>query len=143
MGSFTLLDEVWYGSFPIANFLRRGHRSRRPEADAKNRTEKFPRTTEISRFFEIFGYLKFPIRNDTVSVARRAKFGRAQRVSRCRHTRAVRHRRSRDRSASFDTIRISVGRRDPELRIAENDASARIWSVSLCGAHADGTPKAS
>jgi hypothetical protein len=59
MGSFTLLDEVCYGSFPIENFLRQSRRSRRPEADAKNRTEKFPRTTEISRFFEIFGYQKF------------------------------------------------------------------------------------
>jgi hypothetical protein len=59
MGSFTLLDEVCYGIFPIANFLRQSRRSRRPEADAKNRTEKFQRTTEIWRFFEIFGYQKF------------------------------------------------------------------------------------
>jgi hypothetical protein len=59
MGSFTLFDEVCYVVFPIANFLRQSRRSRRPEADAKNRTEKFPGTTEISRFFESVGYQKF------------------------------------------------------------------------------------
>jgi hypothetical protein len=90
-----------------------------------------PRYRDFSKFS---GIRNSPIGNGTVSVARRAKFGRAQRASRCGHTRAVRNRSSRDRSASFDTIRISVGRRVPELRIAENDASARIWSVSLCGA---------
>jgi hypothetical protein len=94
-----------------------------------------PRYREFSKFS---GIRNSPIGNGTVSVARRAKFGRAQRASRCGHTRAVRNRRSRDRSASFDTIRISVGRRVPELRIAENDASARIWSVSVCGAQAYG-----